>query len=228
MMRSFWQNLRKRYKITREMPQLWRFPKQGFAYIQIPKAATRSIREALLAVEDQQGMDPEQFPLFEAQFSEHVARQQLRQSTEGLKTFAFVRDPYARLYSAYVNKIVDAERRGGKNIFRCHGMSFGMPFDDFVRRTCALDDHHIDRHLRSQAWFLTDKQGLIPDFIGHLETFAEDWQQLREAIPALGDIGHRNRAAGDVDFRSYYSEQSLQLVKRRYAKDFELFGYKPD
>lgn len=223
---GFFKDLRKRYKITRETPQLWRFPRQGFAYIQIPKVATRSIREALLVVEGLQGAAPEQFSLFEERFGRHIARRQLRQAAEGLQTFAFVRDPYARLYSAYVNKIVNAERLGQKNIFSCHDMYFGMSFEDFVERVCSLDDRHIDRHLRSQAWFLTDEQGLIPGFIGRLECFAEDWQRLRESVPALGDIGHRNRAAGDVDFRSHYSKQSLQWVRRRYAQDFELFGYK--
>lgn len=228
MIKEFLQDARKRYKITRETPQLWRFPEHGFGYIQIPKVATRSIREALLTVDGSNSEGSEGFSAFEERFSQHVARNRVRQEVAGLKVFAFVRDPFARLYSAYVNKVVDAERLGRKNILSCHGIRFGMSFDAFVERVCSLDDGHIDRHLRSQAWFLTDEQGVIPHFIGHLESFPQDWQRLCEQLPVLGAVGHRNRAAGDTDFRSHYSAHALELTRQRYARDFELFGYKAD
>lgn len=219
---AWFEDARKRYKITRELPQYWSFPEHQFGYIQIPKAATRSIRAALM---DVCGVAEEGFDSFEGRFSAHVPLTQVRKDAPGKVIFAFVRNPYARLYSAYVNKIVDAERSGGKNIFRCHGMRFGMGFEEFVDIVCAIDDAHVDRHLRSQSWFLADSNGIVPSFIGRLETFAQDWERLRVALPVLGPVGHKNKAAGEVDYRQFYSERALAMVFERYRNDFELFGY---
>jgi hypothetical protein len=48
LLMTWFVNLRKRYKITRERPQFWHFPELGVGYIQIPKVATRSIRGGLM------------------------------------------------------------------------------------------------------------------------------------------------------------------------------------
>nr|WP_301295369.1 sulfotransferase family 2 domain-containing protein [Pseudomonas nitroreducens] len=207
---------------------MWTFHDQGFGYIQIPKVATRSIRAALggLGGLSDESSDRTRFADFEQRFSRHLPHHDIRRSAEGLLVFAFVRDPLARLYSAYVNKIVDAEQQGLRNILRCHGMRFGMSFEDFVVRTCELDDRHIDRHLRSQAWFLTDGNGTIPGFIGRMESFAQDWNSLRDRLPCLGPVGHHNKAVGKTDYRQFYSDRALELVARRYARDIELFDYR--
>lgn len=221
---AWFEDARKRYKITRELPQYWLFAEHHFGYIQIPKAATRSIRAALM---EACGVGDEDFDSFEARFSAHLPLAQVRKDMQGKVVFAFVRDPFARLYSAYVNKIVDASRSGGKNIFRCHGMRFGMSFEEFIDVVCAIDDRHIDRHLRAQSWFLADSNGLLPTFVGKLESFSEDWERLRELLPVLGSVGHKNKAAGEVDHRAFYSPKGLAKVFERYRSDFELFGYAP-
>lgn len=43
-------DIRKRYKIKRSRPQLWHFREHDFGFIQIPKVATRSIRQALFEI----------------------------------------------------------------------------------------------------------------------------------------------------------------------------------
>ena len=219
---AWFEDARKRYKITREQPQYWSFPEHQFGYIQIPKAATRSIRAALM---DACGLNEKGFADFEVRHSAHLPLEQVRKDIPGKVVFAFVRNPFARLYSAYVNKIVDAERDGAKNIFRCHGMRFGMGFEEFIDRVCAIDDAHIDRHLRAQSWFLAGSNGLLPNFVGRLETFSQDWDRLRGLIPVLGPVSHKNKAAGEVDHRAFYSEKGLAMVFERYRSDFELFGY---
>lgn len=216
---------RKRYKIRREKPQLWLFEQQGFGYIQIPKVATRSIRNALYTSAGG-ASESNEFANFESENSAHVAKKYIRkQVDQGVFVFAFVRDPLARLHSAWVNKIVDGEKYGRRNIFRCHGMPYGMSFSDFVRRVHQLEDHQLDRHIRSQAWFLADARGVLPQFVGRLERFSDDWQVLRQRLPVLGAVDHMNKAAFSMDHLSAYDDQTLALAVERYAKDFELFGY---
>lgn len=223
-MASWFENIRKRYKIARENPQFWDFPDQGFGYIQIPKVATRSIRAGLMGAH---GLSSgiEDFTVFEQKYSRHMTQAEIRRTGTGKVVFAFVRHPLARLYSAYADKILNASREGRKNIFECHGISYDMTFDQFVEAVCAIDDRHLDRHLRAQAWFLTESGVLLPTFIGHLENFNADWEHLRTLVPALGTVGHLNLAAGDTDFFAQYSPISLALASRRFASDFEYFGY---
>lgn len=221
---DWFRNIRKRYKIRREQPQYWDFPELGFGYIQIPKVATRSIRDGLM---NAQGFSSgySNFMDFEQKFSSHIAHEKIRAASRGKLVFAFVRHPLARLYSAYVDKIINAEREGRRNIFECNGLPFGISFEDFVRRVCAISDRSIDRHLRSQAWFLSDASGLIPNYIGKLEQFNEDWERLREQLPMLGAVRHLNVASSGSDYLSHYSKEARDLAVSRYAMDFSLFKY---
>ncbi len=223
---TWYQNVRKRYKIAREKPQFWKFPDLGVGYIQIPKVATRSIRAGLMQSRGE-AAGISDFAVFEETFSRHLSHREIREAAATTFIFAFVRHPLARLYSAYADKIVKARDRGRRNIFACHGIRFDMTFDEFVDRVCQIDDRHIDRHLRSQSWFLADAEGLIPDFVGHLENLQADWDRLRQRFPSLGDVPHLNLAAGDSDFFVQYSPATLDKALHRFSSDFELFGYSP-
>ena len=224
---GWFRNARKRYKIGREKPQLWFFEEAGFGYIQIPKVATRSIRQAFANTREL-GYDGADFSAFEQRHSAHLSAHEIRARVGDAPVFAFVRHPLARLHSAWVNKIVDAERKGERNILACHGIHFGTSFEDFVDRVCDLPDRRIDRHLRAQVWFLHDEQGLIPTFVGKMECFPDDWQRLRETIPVLGEVGHANKAAFGADYVSHYTPRMIDKVVQRYEADFRLFGYEPE
>ena len=100
-----------------------------------------------------------------------------------------------------------------------------MSFEQFVTRVAKIPDRSVDRHLRSQASFLTDKSGrLIPDFIGQLESFQEGWEAVREKVPCLHTVPHRN-SSQTVDHLTVYSPEIEKIARIRYQKDFELFGY---
>lgn len=225
-LRDWYEDARKRYKIGREKPQVWHFEAARFGYIQIPKVATRSIRQAFTGAQGLM-LAGEDFDAFERRCSAHMSLTQARATLGDVPVFAFVRHPLARLHSAWMDKIVEAEREGERNILRCHGMHFGMSFEAFVERVCALRDEQIDRHLRSQAWFLADERGLVPTFVGRLEHFADDWVRLRELIPALGEIGHINRAAFGMNHAEHYTPRMLAMAAKRYEADFSLFDYEP-
>lgn len=221
---NLFRDARKRYKITREKPQLWDFPDYGFGYIQIPKVATRSLRASLSQLPLM--AEAADFADFEGRNSAHVDQAFIRRRIkEGLFVFAFVRDPLARLYSAWQNKVDRPEGAVSRNIFSCHGIYDHMPFDAFVRRVSELDDRHIDRHLRSQSWFLCDEQGVIPGFVGKLERFSAEWEQLRQRIPVLRPAPHYNRSASNGGGSLDFGKDTVQLVALRYREDYENFGY---
>ncbi|MBM7061183.1 sulfotransferase family 2 domain-containing protein [Pseudomonas sp. UL073] len=220
---AWFEDARKRYKISRELPQVWSFPTQRFAYIQIPKVASRSIRQELSSNLALRQAD-ESFKAFEDRCSSHIPLPLSRRQSAELTVFAFVRHPLGRLHSAYLDKIVGHERSGKRNILRCHGIEFGISFGEFVERVCQLPDDKLDRHLRSQSWFLRDKSGLVPEFIGRLERFEQDWTVLRKRVPCLGEVSERSQA-GSVDYQEVYGEAAYRLACERFSEDFELFGY---
>lgn len=218
-------DIRKRYKIKRSRPQLWHFREHDFGFIQIPKVATRSIRQALFEIGAADGRNSSHKE-FEARNSAHLSHREIRKRVDhGLFAFAFVRHPLARLYSAWANKLDRPAGSAAKNIFSCHGMYIGMPFGAFVQRVCTLRDDQLDRHLRSQSWFLSDAQGLLPRFVGKLENLDADWRSLRDRLPILGELPHVNKATHGRNFMGAYDHGTLEIAVARFRDDFELFGY---
>lgn len=222
---DLFRDARKRYKISREKPQFWDFADYGFGYIQIPKVATRSLRASLSQLPLME--EASDFADFEARNSAHVDKASIRRRIEdGLFVFAFVRDPLARLYSAWQNKVDRPEGAVSRNIFSCHGIYDHMPFNAFVRRVCELEDRHVDRHLRSQSWFLCDEHGVIPSHVGRLENFAEEWNALQQRFPVLQPVPHRNKGAATEGVHlAAFDAETTRLVVERYRRDFECFGY---
>lgn len=217
--------VRKRYKNRRETPQYWEFTDQNVGYIQIPKVASRSMRKAFSDAYDI-GSDDAAFDKFEDIYSAHVEHEQMRQAVDrGVFVFAFVRHPLARLYSAWMNKVNKVPATDRKCIFTCHGISYGMPFDTFAKRVCQIEDRDLDRHLKSQAWFLTDNKGLIPQYIGKLESFESDYELIRGKFPKLMQLPHVNKSVYEKKHMEAYDDETLALVTERYQRDFDLFGY---
>jgi hypothetical protein len=218
--------IRKKYKNRRETPQYWEFAEDGVGYIQIPKVASRSMRKAFSEAYEV-GSDEDAFLKFESLKSAHVKQSHIRQSAEkGTYICAFVRDPLARLYSAWTDKVVKQESSGEKCTFSCHGIDYGMSFHDFVRRVCQISDKNLERHLKSQAWFLTDDKGLIPHYIGKLESFDEDYAAIRNKFPRLKQAPHANKSVYKKSHLDAYDSETLAIAIERYKQDFELFGYR--
>jgi hypothetical protein len=224
---------RRNRKITRETPEIWLLESMNMGYIQIPKVATRSIQECLAncyvdckSIEEPLVWTKSNIRDVERLTAFHATQKYISKIAENNYIFAFVRNPYDRLYSAYKNKVLQPSGTGGKNFFWNHGIRFGMKFDEFVDVVCEIPDRKIDRHLRSQSWFLTYEDKLIPDFIGKLEEFEKDWGVLNERFE-LGYPTHKNstKSLNVDDYPAQYSKRLEEKVFNRYRKDFEYFSY---
>lgn len=218
-------------KILREKPEAWLFQTQNFGYIQIPKVATRSIQECLAQFYVEQNeliqpkeWDKEKIKDIEKLTASHMTQKKLQDVAEQCFIFAFVRDPYERLYSAYKNKVLQPASGNGKNIFSNHGVTLGMSLGDFVDIVCEIPDEKIDRHLKSQSWFLTYEERVIPNYIGRLECFEEDWSILSKKFN-LPVPEHRNKAISGEIASTKFSSLMKEQIWRRYERDFVLFAY---
>ena len=218
-----WNKLR---KLPREKPQLYLFPEYRFGYIQVPKVASRSIRAAVTAfmsgTTPDEKIDKNLVATYETRYARHLKHAEIAVLAQNNFIFAFVRNPYARIYSCYKNKVEDARIAGGRNIFEKHGIALDVTFEEFVRRITSLPDHKSDRHFRSQTWFLTRKGALLPSYVGKLESMAEDWAFLEERFGIAPPPQINVSSAKPLPDMS---DETRELLQMRYADDFRLFGY---
>lgn len=145
--------------------------------------------------------------------------------------FTFVRNPYSRVLSAYLDKI--ARGQGGRfSRFPGYGKNSPEGFEEFVVfLSCGglLANRHWWPQVELLSWPLSRF-----DYIGRVEQMDEGMARV------LKDVGsdfskasslrvphvlsaHTTSAASKEDY--YYSSLSRKLVRELYGDDFEAFGY---
>jgi len=135
--------------------------------------------------------------------------------------FAFVRNPFDRLVSCWLNKVHNREdNRFGVNPLVWNRMKTFTGFIDFVE---TLDLEACDVHLRRQA-SLIDLSNI--DYIGRMENFEAD---VDEVFRHLGikneELVVRNVTNSRKHYQEYYNQADVERVRKLYQKDCQIFGY---
>ena len=135
-------------------------------------------------------------------------------------SFAFVRNPYDRLVSAYhFIKERKVDHRKNRHIFR-----FITECGDFPTFCMRLKNiNHVV--LDPQYKFICDGEKIIVDFIGKYENLHEDWKSLLDKLKVPYMPLPTARKSSHKDYMSYYTEEAKQAVGEFYKKDFEILGY---
>ena len=191
----------------------------GFVWICNPKVASRSIVQALLAVDAEATLIRGQ-TMDELYAADPEARR--------FVSFAFVRDPCERARSFFDDKLDLGPLAPDWNSHgRYYGLHKGMSFDDYCRwlDTPFGSDAFAERHWLSQYKHL-EVNGGLPDYIGSYENLQEDWRcMLAQLGVHYRELPHLNkRRSGAVrPEAAHTSEEISNILHRRYARDFELF-----
>lgn len=140
--------------------------------------------------------------------------------------FCFVRNPYTRVVSCYINKFKDKNPMSKIFIHCTKGFRLNMSFEEFVRVISEVPDEKADGHFRSQHTFVMKNDKLLVDYIGKFENLKKDINFIKKklGLPKKFKLPNLNRS-DNYDYRDFYDEETKDLVSRRYKKDFEVFGY---
>lgn len=197
-------------------------PEKRLAYLVNSKCACSSVIQVLLEVSE--GLSYRE--IHRLATSRQRVRWQLTADEENYFTFTFVRNPFKRLVSFYVNKfeqekdsliannelaiyLRDLHRRQGT-------------FAELVNLIAQVPPHLADRHFKPQS-YLIDSVGGELDFIGRMETLGTDFAILQQRfdLPTL-PVVNKSHAYNYMD---YYDLATLDKVKAYYQEDLQRFGY---
>jgi len=157
------------------------------------------------------------------EFSEHATAAKVQRSLPpevyaGLFKFAFVRNPWDRLVSRYAYLLRKTEHAHSREVNRLGN------FDAYLRWELARAGR--GGAMRHQADYVLGPAGdLIVDRIGYFERLEQDFADICRRIGVPASLPPPKTHAVRKDYRSFYSEETRELVARAYARDISLFSY---
>lgn len=214
--------------------------KNRYIYFQISKAASSTVKYYLQNLEVK-GTGRKVINVNDRNLSPHVWPSQLREAdfyeminSSSWKKIAFVRNPYARLLSCYLHRVVgDLKSASNKVLSKYTGGRIGsdVSFEEFVKIVCSQETASQEAHWRVQSEDIYFH--LIPKFdcIGKVENLETDICKMLTLL-----TGKSVQISLDVDkspattkasikLREYYTEDLRKIVFDRYRLDFDNFGY---
>lgn len=203
--------------------------RHNVAYVNNAKVACSSIK---LALQRAQTGDPTYQPplgVHDWKSSPLITARDLTQENwadalKGCFVFSFVRSPWARLRSAYLNKIVTGQKQGGFRTQLGFDADTLPSFEAFVYALGCQDPAGMNAHWRPQ-WINISHDVIHFDFVGRLEEVLEDWAHVAARTrldPALPRAG--KRTGGHPDALPFDAAMA-DVVHRIYAEDFARFDY---
>jgi hypothetical protein len=209
-------------------------------YYPIPKVATSTVRRYLIENGFPGSLKGEALTHNHIQhftFPRITLKEAFALQGKGYRSFAVVRNPYARITSCYLDKIAGAVSAGNSGevsagFRRYNDLSHRklfyetMNFKEFVNIIRRIPDFAADAHFRSQRTFLPLKRGIIDlDQLIQIERFDEQFPAFLAGIDCpKWQSARENQTKRKGSLLSEFPE-TLPLIRRRYANCFHLLGY---
>lgn len=209
---------------------------RSFIYVETPKVACTTIKRVLQAAElgpDRQADTPEDVHAFgHSPLLSPASDQQgfvTAMQDENVFRFGFVRNPYARALSCWLDKMVQNafERRRLAPLLALDPTE-PPSFASFLEAVAAQDAPDRDPHWATQTYLLRPNRHRY-NFLGRFETFRADFLKvcghlsIEEYAGDLPDTWHATDATAKV--RTHVGLLEGALIRRIYEDDFRNFGY---
>lgn len=142
---------------------------------------------------------------------------------DALFKFVFVRNPWDLQVSSFHH--IKRERPQFMN-----GID---DFNEFMRWKFDPErpyQYHIDTSLSWQSDYLVDLHGKnLVDFIGRYESLEADFDTVCKKLGIAAFLPHKRKAKDrSKDYRSYYADDTAELVAKHFSRDIEMLGYSFD
>jgi hypothetical protein len=180
-------------------------------FIHIPKNAGTSVAQALF------GRGSRHVPCIEY---EKANPRKFRRYFK----FAFVRNPWDRLYSAY-----HFLRKGGMSSqdsawANAHLGQF-QSFEEFVHEWVNQDNVMSWVHFMHQHHFIIGSNGqMAMDYLGRMENIKADFDFVSRKLGISVPLSALNKTEKDPYVKAYTSEM-IEIVGRVYRQDVSMLGY---
>lgn len=215
--------------------------KNRYVYFQVSKSASSTVKGALQALEVE-GTSRKVVNVNNRNLSPHIWPSQLTEEMflsilkdRSFRKFSFVRNPYSRILSCYLHRIVAEPHSASNKALKIANSGRGGPdisFFEFVSVICEQKSSEQESHWRAQADEIF--YDLIQDwaFIGRVEELATDIDKMNSII--LGRVPSTSNELGNLSpmttgasekLKSYYDIKTRIKVLERYERDFTVFGY---
>jgi hypothetical protein len=145
--------------------------------------------------------------------------------------FTFVRNPWDRLLSCYMSKVVQERFAWSFKSYSNVAFREDMSFEEFAEVVCRIPDEEANPHFCSQHIFMCSRgsrKDILADFVGRFENLEEDFAFVTKRIGIDARLPHAADTASIRSSRSYrdfYDEKLAEMVGERYREDIEIFGY---
>ena len=142
--------------------------------------------------------------------------------------YTLVRNPWDRLVSAFLF-LREGGVTGLDQYFSEKHLHDVFDFEDFVKNHLSKKEVLSFTHFRPQTDFLLINGELAIDFVGKFESIEEDFEVIKQKLnmPPHIELAKKNITGSRTkkDYRDYYNEEMIDIVRKVYQKDIELFDY---
>lgn len=212
--------------------------KNEYVYFAVPKAANTSIKSALHSIEfdglQKHPQIPTHAPFVSSPFVKpyQLGQKQLEDILTGDEffKFTFVRNPYTRTLSSFIDKVLNATDDARKYYRNAANLPLDSEptFTEFVAQIAEHEPRRMDKHWRPQSYQSLSE--FIPlDFVGKVENLERDFAQVMNRIGVESELQsvapHQTNAL--ENFQKHCDAETAQSVSRLFRRDFEVFGYDP-
>ena len=203
--------------------------KYKFVYLRNPKTGSSTIVDIITQI------DPDVINIHgDRQNIQYTVQINTRDKIKDYYHFTSIRDPYARILSAYKEKILDANELKYKYYIEpYYGLYRNISFKDFCEWLNSVygSDVFADKHWRSQ--YLNIYNFNIPfgynlnyNYICKLENLHEDLRRIfiELNVDTEYTINHINNTSDKYE-DVIIDDKCRDMIYQRYQKDFEIFKY---
>lgn len=190
------------------------FVEKHCIFVHVPKAAGISVAQSLFGC---LGGGHLPLRLYELIFTPAQFRSYFK--------FAFVRNPWSRVYSAY-SYLKSGKGNAADREWAVQHLSAFPTFEAFVGTWLTASRCYSEPHFVPQHEFICLRGRLGLDFVGYYERLEADFSRVSHQLGLHADLRWVNRTPqAQSDYREHYTADSKEIVADVYRRDIELLGY---